>query len=275
MARIKRKIRPLYIIAVIGALLQGLMLSDLPLLSLVVMSTLLCAVLIFFTWRVKKDFPLSAKIISTGSLLFFTYFFILLSSKMWILFCVIWFAVLFVTVQILKNIVYRKKMDTDIFTAQFLYLVFWLTAAANNYTYSNASVPFWKISLPLALVIGVFQALKTEPKEKNKKKDLTIKFCIFLACGVLTFFIVSIGMQNLNYALDVSEPTRYSAVIEAKDSFHGRRRSYRRFRFTVNGETIDMDVSPSIYRAYNKGDTYNITSYKGAFGVPYYMAGRN
>ena len=96
-----------------------------------------------------------------------------------------------------------------------------------------------------------------------------------MACGVLTFFIVSIGMQNLNYALDVSESTRYSAVIEAKDSFHGRRRSYRRFRFTVNGETISMDVSPSTYRTYNEGDTYNITRYQGAFGVPYYMAGKN
>ena len=87
MARIKGKIRPPYLIAVGGFVFQLIMLAELPQLSLVVMSTILCAVLIFFTWCVKKNSPLPAKMITTGSLLFFPYFPILLSRKMWILFC--------------------------------------------------------------------------------------------------------------------------------------------------------------------------------------------
>ena len=43
----------------------------------------------------------------------------------------------------------------------------------------------------------------------------------------------------------------------------------------MNGETIELDVPASTYRNYNVGDTYNITQYQGAFGVPYYMAGKN
>ena len=70
MAKIKGKIRLPYLIAVGGALFQGLMLSDLPQLSLAVMSTILCAVLIFFTWRVKKNFPVPAKAITTLSRVF-------------------------------------------------------------------------------------------------------------------------------------------------------------------------------------------------------------
>ena len=194
---------------------------------------------------------------------------------MWILFCVLWFVILVVIEQIFRHVVYKTKLNADILLAQLLYLICWLGAAVNTYGYGkNTYVPFWQVSLVVALMFGLLQAVLAEQTEQDVKKNITKKLSTFLIYGLLSFFVVSAGVQNLNYALDVSEPTRYSAVIEAKDSFHGRRRSYRRFRFTVNGETIDMDVSPSTYRAYNKGDTYNITSYKGAFGVPNYMAGR-
>ena len=277
MARIKGKIRPPYLIAVGGFVFQLIMLAELPQLSLVVMSTILCAVLIFFTWCVKKNFPLPAKIITTGSLLFFTYFPVLLSRKMWILFCVLWFVILVVIEQIFRHVVYKQKMKTDILLAQLLYLICWLGAAVNTYGYGkNTYVPFWQVSLVVALMFGLLQAVLAEQTEQDVKKNITKKLSVFLIYGLLSFFVVSAGVQNLNYALDVSEPTRYSAVIEAKRSHHSRKgRDYRYFRFTVNGETIELDVPASTYRTYNVGDTYNITQYQGAFGVPYYMAGRN
>ena len=277
MARIKGKIRPPYLIALGGIVFQLIMLSDLPLLSLVVMSTILCAVLIFLTWRVKKNFPLPAKMVTTGSLLFFTYFPVLLSRKMWILFCVLWFVILVVIEQIFRHVVYKTKLNADILLAQLLYLICWLGAAVNTYGYGkNAYIPFWQVSLVIALVFGLLQAVLAEQTEQDVKKNITKKLSVFLIYGLLSFFVVSAGVQNLNYALDVSEPTRYSAVIEAKRSHHSRKgRDYRYFRFTVNGETIDLDVPASTYRTYNVGDTYNITRYQGAFGVPYYVSGRN
>ena len=277
MARIKGKIRPPYLIALGGIVFQLIMLSDLPLLSLVVMSTILCAVLIFLTWRVKKDFPLPAKMVTTGSLLFFTYFPVLLSRKMWILFCVLWFVILVVIEQIFRHVVYKTKLNADILLAQLLYLICWLGAAVNTYGYGkNSYVPFWQVSLVIALMFGLLQAVLAEQTEQDVKKNITKKLSVFLIYGLLTFFVVSAGVQNLNYALDVSEPTRYSAVIEAKRSHHSRKgRDYRYFRFTMNGETIELDVSASTYRTYNEGDTYNITRYQGAFGVPYYVSGRN
>lgn len=277
MARIKGKIRPPYLIALGGIVFQLIMLSDLPLLSLVVMSTILCAVLIFLTWRVKKNFPLPAKMVTTGSLLFFTYFPVLLSRKMWILFCVLWFVILVVIEQIFRHVVYKTKLNADILLAQLLYLICWLGAAVNTYGYGkNTYVPFWQVSLVVALMFGLLQAVLAEQTEQDVKKNITKKLSVFLIYGLLSFFVVSAGVQNLNYALDVSESTRYSAVIEAKRSHHSRKgRDYRYFRFTVNGETIELDVSASTYRTYNVGDTYNITQYQGAFGVPYYMAGKN
>ena len=205
MARIKGKIRPLYLIALGGIVFQSIMLSDLPLLSLVVMSTILGAVLIFLTWRVKKDFPLPAKIITTGSLLFFTYFPVLLSRKMWILFCVLWFVILVVIEQIFRHVVYKKKLNADILLAQLLYLICWLGAAVNTYGYGkNTYVPFWQVSLVVALMFGLLQAVLAEQTEQDVKKNITKKLSVFLIYGLLSFFVVSAGVQNLNYALDVS-----------------------------------------------------------------------
>ena len=275
MARIKRKIRPLYIIAVIGALLQGLMLSDLPLLSLVVMSTLLCAVLIFFTWRVKKDFPVPAKTITTFSLLFFAYFPILLSHKMWILFCLIWFVILVVIELILKYVLYKEKFNAYIFYGQLIFLTFWLFFQV-KYTYAAGHfISLWPIPLVGALLVGFLHTFMIKKADKNIKKVIVDRVLVFIVCGVVAFFVIRMGIDHLNYALDTSEPIHYSAVIEDKAVRGSRKHRSHYFNFTVNGESFHMIVSPFTYRTYNKGDTYNITSYKGAFGVPYYMAGRN
>ena len=80
----------------------------------------------------------------------------------------------------------------------------------------------------------------------------------------------------MNYALDTSEPTQYSAVIEDKIIRGGRKGGNKYyFQFTVNDETFNMKVFFSAYKSHNEGDTYNITYHEGAFGVPYYMAGKN
>lgn len=276
MGIIKDKFRLSYLIAAASAILQLLVFPNLSEETVVVISTILCAVLIFSTWRVKKNFPLPAKIVTTGSLLFFTYFPILLSHKMWIVFFVSWFAALFVILQILQHAVYKRKMDKDIFLAQFLYLICWLMATSNYVYVDGLLTPFWKISIALALVVGVFQTVKTGQMEQDIKKDIVVRSFVFLACGCLTFLLVSIGIQNMNYALDTSEPTQYSAVIEDKIIRGGRKGGNKYyFQFTVNDETFNMKVFFSAYKSHNEGDTYNITYHEGAFGVPYYMAGKN
>lgn len=276
METLRDKFRLSYLIAAASVILQLLVFPKLSEETAVVISTILCAVLIYFTWRVKKNFPVPAKAITTGSLLFFTYFPIILSYKIWIVFFVLWFAALFVIMQVLHHAVYKRNMDKSIFFAQFLYLICWLIATSNYVYMDGLLTPFWKISMALSLVVGVFQAVKTGQMEQDIKKDIAVRSFVFFACGCLTFLLVSLGIQNMNYALDTSEPTQYSAVIEDKIMRGGRKGSYTYyFQFTVNDETFNMKVFSAAYQSHNEGDTYNITYHEGAFGVPFYMAGIN
>lgn len=41
---------------------------------------------------------------------------------------------------------------------------------------------------------------------------------------------------------------------------------------TIDGETVDVEVTMDEYYAYKVGDVYTVHRYEGAFGAPFYLA---
>lgn len=129
-------------------------------------------------------------------------------------------------------------------------------------------LPFWYISLPLGIVIGIF--FLRWIRENTKMWQLILSFIIIAA---LAFFVVEAYICHFNYILDFNEPTEMQAIIEEKDRDHNRKGpdDYK-FKLTVDGESFWLEVYPGEYDAYEVGDVYEFRQYSGAFGVRFYIS---
>jgi hypothetical protein len=90
---------------------------------------------------------------------------------------------------------------------------------------------------------------------------------------VVAFAVILCSITHLNYALGDDTPQVWSAQIEDKD-YHRRRKGPDCYEFimTIDGETIDVEVTVAEYYDYEVGDTYTVYRYEGAFGKPFYLA---
>ena len=136
--------------------------------------------------------------------------------------------------------------------------------------YDEPFLPFWRISLILGAVIGVFLTAKLV--WRNQKWGIRllsyVVFAFIAAGGVM------ITAMNLNYLLDTRPPAEIQTVIKDKH-VHTSTRSANTYHFevTVNGEFVELDVPWTEYRKYDEGDVYTFRKYGGAFGEPFYIAG--
>lgn len=85
-----------------------------------------------------------------------------------------------------------------------------------------------------------------------------------------------LGMGNvgqLNYLLDHGNGvSRTEQVVEKKTSKGSKATTYYCYVQMPNGDTVELTVSPQIYRNTDVGDDLVVTSYEGAFGIPFTMA---
>ena len=283
MAKRKKDYHRPIICALLGLVIEVLLINNLPHPYDFMLATAVLGCLLWIVWRIKdytprNRFPISAKVFTTFSLLLYTYGPLVLSHRHWILLAVVWLAVLVVASQIFYFSVCKRHLKAGIFTAQVTYLAALLMCSLGVYTYTGTlELRFLQAVLIPGVVLGVLTAWGFTRKD-SYKMDRGLCYLMCCMAAVLGLWFCA---GHLNYALDCNSPIIYKAVIEGKNTVSHKRvksmvaqKDYR-FRFTVDEETFYMSVPPYRYDEYEVGDTYNITRYQGAFGVPYYMAGIN
>ena len=135
--------------------------------------------------------------------------------------------------------------------------------------YDEPFLPFWRISLILGAVIGVFLTAKLV--WRNQKWG--IRLLSFVVFAFIAAGGVMITAVNLNYLLDFQHPVEKRAIIEEKDvTRYTKSADSYEFEITVDGETFELEVDWLEYQRYEVGDTYTFYEYKGAFGKPFYIA---
>ena len=156
-------------------------------------------------------------------------------------------------------------------SAVLLAIVSFLGALYEAFSYSfpdHEFLPFWYISLPLGIVIGIFFLIWIWGKAKVWQLILS-----FIIIAALAFFVIEAYLCHFNYILDFNEPTELQAIIEEKDRDHNRKGpdDYE-FKLTVDGDSFWLEVDSIEYDDYEIGDVYKFRQYSGAFGVRFYVS---
>jgi hypothetical protein len=127
----------------------------------------------------------------------------------------------------------------------------------------------WEVPLILSLLLAgvtVFFLVKgsIELKDDRLSERIALPFMML----ILSFAILTFTVQNLNCALDVSEPTAYTVTVKDKHTSAGK--MTRCFlTVTVAGQELELDVAASDYRETEIGDPVVVEVYEGAFGKAY------
>ncbi|MBQ8174303.1 MAG: hypothetical protein IJ009_02755 [Clostridia bacterium] len=146
----------------------------------------------------------------------------------------------------------------------FLYLM----DEGRMYLYPGESFPFlgWTLAFAFAIAAVVTTVYK---KDEVKLFHTVLSFLGAILCIVILFNPIP---MHLNYLLDTEEPSTYEIVIVEKDRInHMKGMDEYRFIFELNGEERRINVPSYVYREHKIGDTYEIYSYNGAFGKPFYV----
>ena len=128
---------------------------------------------------------------------------------------------------------------------------------------------FWEIPLILSLLltgVTVFFLVKgtIELKDDRLSERIALPFLVLL----MSFALLTFTVENLNCALDTSEPTAYTVTVQDKHRSTGK--MTRCFlTVTVAGQELELDVAASDYREAEVGDPVVVEVYEGAFGKAY------
>ena len=229
-------------------------------------SSVICGVLTFFTWRIREEFPVSAKLITTGTLMFCSFFPFLLTDKIWLLFCVIWQFCLIAIALIFGFVLYKGRIKINMFVGQILYLSIYLLWRMRGY----ALVDNGKLAKSL-LIFSAIIAVVVTLRFFWKNQRIAQRIAYFVVICYILFATLWCAAVHLNYALDTVAPHQYEAIIEEKIQTNKR----TRFLVITRGDTFYIDVTDSDFKNFDEDDTYSVYRYQGAFGVPYYVSGRN
>ena len=128
---------------------------------------------------------------------------------------------------------------------------------------------FREIPLILSLLltgVTVFFLVKgtIELEDGRLSERIALPFLVLL----ISFAILTFTVENLNCALDVSEPTAYTVTVQDKHRSAGK--MTRCFlTVTVEGQEVELNVAASDYRETEIGDPVVVEVYEGAFGKAY------
>ena len=162
---------------------------------------------------------------------------------------------------------YRPALNGYLLMFEVLMTVVWVT----TYTFVEPTkfLHFWEVPLILSLLltgVTVFFLVKGTIELKDNRLSERIALpCIVLLMG---FILLTFTAQNLNCALDMSEPTAYTVTVQDKHRSSGK--MTRCFlTVTVAGQELELDVAASDYREIEVGDPAVVEVYEGAFGKAY------
>ena len=129
--------------------------------------------------------------------------------------------------------------------------------------------PVWYVALVLGVTGGVLFSIKFVSKDARVGE----KIMLYIIIVFLAICLIGSIFAHINHFFDNGEVERYVVEIEDKHSTTSRKNpdTYE-FEVTLNGETFDIHVTRSDYRALDVGDSYIIEYHEGALGVPYYIA---
>ncbi len=127
----------------------------------------------------------------------------------------------------------------------------------------------WYVAIGLGVVAGVLFSVKFVSKDARVGE----KIMLYIMIVFLAICLIGSIFAHINHFFDNGEVERYVVEIEDKHSTTSRKNpdTYE-FEVTLNGETFDIHVTRSDYRANDVGDHYIIEYHEGALGVPYYIA---
>ena len=140
-----------------------------------------------------------------------------------------------------------------------------------SYTFMEPTkfLHFWEVPLILSLLltgITVFFLVKGSIELEDNRLSERIAFPGMVL--LMGFILLTFTAQNLNCALDMSEPTAYTVTVQDKHRTAGE--MTRCFlTFTVAGQELELEVAASDYRETEVGDPVVVEVYEGAFGKAY------
>ena len=194
-----------------------------------------------------------------------------IDKRVYLTLCIVIGLISTVGLILIITLIKDSSFDFLLFSLGIVSVMSFLGTLYEAFSYSfpdHEFLPFWYISLPLGIVIGIF--FLRWIRENTKMWQLILSFIIIAA---LAFFVIEAYICHFNYILDFNEPTELQAIIEEKDRDHNRKGpdDYE-FKLTVDGESFWLDVDVIEYEDYEIGDVYEFRQHSGAFGVRFYVS---
>lgn len=249
----------------------------------IVENIIITVIICYYSWLRKNKPPLVIRIVTTVFGVLFFWLSLFISSNRTL--CLILTGLLFVAVCVLIYTLIRDIANSC--TLLYIEVIFYTFGALSFSEFTEEITKNAFIFIPIIISI-VFTAIATigswhifkrrnTPTAKVKKSHKKpAEFVILVAfCSLIFSWLISyITIDNLNYALDASEPTTHLCEITDKSYKIGRRhqRGYHRFKVEIDGENFWIDVTSSQFDHYSVGDDFAVNLHSGFLDEPYLIS---
>ena len=170
------------------------------------------------------------------------------------------------------NEVTGKKEEFNRFLGIGAFSFLFLTFNMLEFTFVDDGIAFL-IGIIIAGILTIVTVVAiiiymSKHKDLEKKQKTNIWVTGIICPLVFGFFLSSVYITNLNYALDSSEPViNYYEIIELEK---GDDDSNDTAIIIIDGKEVDISISAEEYFKLEVGDTLKVYYSKGAFNLPYY-----
>lgn len=162
---------------------------------------------------------------------------------------------------------YRPVLNASILAFE----AFMTVIGVSSYTFVEKTkfLHFWEVPLILSLLLtGVTVFFLVKGSIELKDNRLSERLALPLLVLFMNYSLLTFTAENLNCALDTSDPAPYTVTVRDKHRSAGKvTRCY--LTVTVEGQELELDVPASDYRETEIGDPVVVEVYKGAFRKAY------
>ena len=211
---------------------------------------------------------MSAKIISTVSLLLLVFPSILFSRQVVLMLYILLFpCIIFCLIFFFKA---HKKAGINltvwICVASYLIIVFIVRLGDYSFIHSTP-ISF----LFIGLIIGMFFSIIVMVKWFWGNNTAFVRIVIFLTLLIFSAIFFWGMLLHFNYTFDFNEPKIYTLEIEEKDIDGGKHVDYY-FIFSIDEKQLKVAVPYSEFFSHEVGDCYSVKLHQGAFGKEFYIS---
>ncbi len=249
----------------------------------IIENVIITVIICYYSWLRKNKPPLWIRIVTTILGLLFFWLPPFISSNR--ILCLILTGLFLVAVCILIYTLIRNM--ANMCTLLYVEVIFYTfgTLSFSEFTEEITKNAFVFIPIIISIVFTVIATIgswhifkrRNPPTEKTKKSHKRqVELVILVAfCSLIFYWLISyITIDNLNYALDASEPTTHLCEITDKSYKIGRRhqRGYHRFKVEIDGENFWIDVTSSQFDYYSVGDDFAVNLHCGFLDESYLIS---